>query len=163
MSAHGNFGLPWNFWHQFFDWSIFSKYDFRLVHSKYRNAAFFVKLVKAKGKLGWKILIDIGMPRARELIIGGREKSYDVTGCCRTKPEHLLEVGIPNEQEVHRAYARHQNGQLWLLCSDDRGAKVMVLLGYIPLTTKQMHWLEFVMMSTVKLQGLFVSHVKGWC
>ena len=70
---------------------------------------------------------------------------------------------IPNEREVHRTYARHQNGQLRLLCSesDDRGAKAIVLLGYIPLTTKQVHWLEFVTMSTVKLQGLFVSHVKG--
>ena len=45
----------------------------------------------------------------------------------------------------------------------DRGAKIMVLLGYIPLTTKQVHWLEFVTMSTVKMQGLFVSHVKGLC
>ena len=39
--------------------------------------------------------------------------------------------------------------------------KAIVLLGYIPLTTKQVHWLEFVTMITVKLQGLFVSHVKG--
>ena len=36
----------------------------------------------------------------------------------------------------------------------------MVLLGYIPLTTKQVHWLEFVTKSTVQLQGLFVSHVR---
>ena len=38
---------------------------------------------------------------------------------------------------------------------------MLLVLGYLPLTTEQVHWLEFVTMSTVKLQGLFVSYVKG--
>ena len=164
-SAHSKFGLPWNFCRQFFDWSIFSKYGFRLAHSKYRNAAvFFVKLVKAKGGVRlkdfdwywyatWVMWLLVG-EKSRMTSLVAAEQSQNV--CLK-----LVWV-IPNEQEVHRTYARHQNGQLWLLCSDDRGAKVMVLLGYILLTTKQVHWLEFVTMSTVKLQSLFVSHVKGW-
>ena len=40
------------------------------------------------------------------------------------------------------------------------GAFVMGVFVLEP-ATKQVHWLEFVTMSTVKLQGLFVSHVKG--
>ena len=47
-SAHSKFGLPRNFCRQFFDWSIFIKFGFRLVHSKYRNAAFFCKVGESK-------------------------------------------------------------------------------------------------------------------
>ena len=72
------------------------------------------------------------------LIIGGREKSRDIIGCCRTKPECLLEVGMGDSQRT-RSTQNVRTSSKWLtliavsslLCSDDRGAKVMVLLGYI--------------------------------
>ena len=98
------------------------------------------------------------------MIIGGREKSHDVIGCCRTKPECLLEVGMGDSQGT-RSTQNVRASSKWptlivVQCSDDRGAKVMVLLGYIPLTTKQVHWLEFVTMSNCEIAGLICKSCK---
>ena len=35
-----------------------------------------------------------------QLIIGGGGKLHDVIGCCRTKPEFLLEVGMGDSQRT---------------------------------------------------------------
>ena len=41
------------------------------------------------------------------LITGGREKSHDVIGCCRTKPECLLEVGMGDSQRTRSTQNVH--------------------------------------------------------
>ena len=65
-------------------------------------------------------------------------------------------IGTGQETETFKTPTAHaSNRSIFSISrsgSDDRGAKLMVLLRYIPLTTKQVYWLQFVTMSAVKLQ-----------
>ena len=75
---------------------------------------FFVKLVRAKGELGWGVLIGTGMPR--ELCVvdywWGRKVAWR-HWLLQNRAGGLLKLVwvLPSKQGVHRGCARHQSGQ----------------------------------------------------